>query len=43
MGLAIQAETPEEIAISILSELIAVRRGAKLTTALETKGAVIDD
>jgi xanthine dehydrogenase accessory factor len=43
VGLAIQAETPEEIAISILSELIAVRRGAKLTTALETKGAVIDD
>lgn len=40
VGLAIEAETPEEIAVSILAELIAVRRGADLGAAiprLETK------
>lgn len=33
VGLAIDAETPEEIAVSILSELVAVRRGANVDTA----------
>lgn len=38
IGLAIAAETPEEIAVSILAELIAVRRAAPaLHAALETK------
>jgi xanthine dehydrogenase accessory factor len=30
IGLPIKAETPEEIAISILAEIIAVRRGTDL-------------
>ncbi len=38
IGLAIAAETPEEIAVSVLAELIAVRRNAPLEGAtLETK------
>lgn len=31
VGLPIKAETPEEIAVSVLAEVIAVRRGANLT------------
>ena len=42
-GVAIAAETAEEIAVSILAELIAVRRGAPFVrtdeTTLETKEA----
>jgi xanthine dehydrogenase accessory factor len=40
-GLGIAAETPEEIAVSILGELIAIRRGASIAAdgvRLETKG-----
>jgi len=37
VGIAINAETPEEIAVSILGELVAVRRGAQ--PVLETKSA----
>jgi xanthine dehydrogenase accessory factor len=32
IGLPIKAETPEELAISILAELIAVEKGADLDT-----------
>jgi len=37
VGLSIQAETPEEIAVSILSELVAIRRGAEVAPILEKK------
>lgn len=40
VGVAIGAETPEEIAISIVGELVAVRRGAR--TTLETKRASVE-
>ena len=47
IGLPIKAETPEEIAISILAEIIAVEKGADikalrspLTAALEMQGSI---
>ena len=38
-GLAIGAETPEEIAISILAQLIAIRRGAEQSVSAEPQSA----
>jgi xanthine dehydrogenase accessory factor len=38
VGLAIRAETPEEIAIAILSEMIAVRRGATIPSQRSEDG-----
>ncbi|HOM25776.1 MAG TPA: XdhC family protein, partial [Thermosynergistes sp.] len=47
IGLPIKAETPEEIAISILAEIIAAEKGADikalrspLTAALEMQGSI---
>ncbi len=36
MGLAIGADTPEEIAVAVVAEMIAVRRGAALPAALQS-------
>jgi xanthine dehydrogenase accessory factor len=37
VGIAIKAETPEELAVAILGEIIAVRRHAELGTALTSR------
>lgn len=37
IGLPIRAETPEEISLSILAEIIAVKRGANVTALRESK------
>jgi xanthine dehydrogenase accessory factor len=42
-GLDIGAQTPEEIALSIMSEIVLVRRGGSGRTMLEAKGILRRD
>jgi xanthine dehydrogenase accessory factor len=43
IGLDINSETPEEIALSILGEIIKVRRGGKAQSLSEKRGSRIED
>ena len=42
IGLEIQAETPEEIAVSIMADIIATRRGAAIPSVMRPGLALAD-